>query len=128
MEDRRIPGLQVAVVVNGKTVLSRSYGVANLQTPVPVTATTLFTLNSITKAFTGIAAMREVEKGSLDLSAPISRYLDDIPASWGRVTVRQSPARSSRSAQWPHNVSIPATAAVHAGVRSKLRLPLPKKE
>jgi CubicO group peptidase (beta-lactamase class C family) len=33
--------------------------------------------------------MEEVEKGRLDLSAPISRYLDDIPQSWGRVTVAQ---------------------------------------
>lgn len=33
--------------------------------------------------------MQEVERGQLDLSAPISRYLDDIPLSWGKVTVRQ---------------------------------------
>lgn len=89
MADRKIPGLQAAVVMDGKVVFSRSYGVANLQTPVPVLPTTLFTLNSVTKAFTGVAVMREVERGRLDLSAPIARYLDNIPASWGKVTVRQ---------------------------------------
>jgi hypothetical protein len=35
MEDRQIPGMQAAVIVNGKVVFSLSYGVANLQTPVP---------------------------------------------------------------------------------------------
>lgn len=89
MEDRRIPGMQVAVVLNGKVVFTHSYGVANLQTPVPVTSTTLFSINSITKAFVGIAVMEEIERGRLDLSVPISTYLQDIPPSWGRVTTRQ---------------------------------------
>lgn len=89
MEDRKIPGMQVAVVINGTVVFSRSYGVANLQTPVPVTSKTLFSINSITKAFTGVAVMEEVEKGRLNLSVPISTYLTDIPASWGRVTTLQ---------------------------------------
>ena len=89
MEDRKIPGMQAAVVINGRVVFSRSYGVANLQTPVPVTSKPLFSINSITKAFTGIAVMEEVEKGRLILSAPISTYLTDIPANWGRVTTLQ---------------------------------------
>jgi CubicO group peptidase (beta-lactamase class C family) len=54
-----------------------------------VTAKTLFSINSITKAFTGIAVMEEVERGGLNLSAPISTYLSDIPSSWGRVTTLQ---------------------------------------
>jgi CubicO group peptidase (beta-lactamase class C family) len=85
----RIPGLQVAVVKDGEVVLERSYGVANLQTPVPVTDQTIFSINSITKAFTGVAAMHEVEAGRLDLSKPVSAYLDDLPPAWRDVTIRQ---------------------------------------
>jgi CubicO group peptidase (beta-lactamase class C family) len=87
--DKRIPGLQVAVVKDGKVVLERSYGLANLQTPVPVTDQTIFSINSITKAFTGVAAMREVEAGRLDLSKPVSAYLSDLPPTWRAVTIRQ---------------------------------------
>jgi CubicO group peptidase (beta-lactamase class C family) len=87
--DSRIPGLQVAVVKDGKVVLERSYGLANLQTPVPVTDQTIFSINSITKAFTGVAAMREVEAGRLDLAKPVSAYLDDLPPAWRAVTIRQ---------------------------------------
>jgi CubicO group peptidase (beta-lactamase class C family) len=89
MADRRIPGLQIAVVKDGKIVLSRAYGQANLQTPVPVTDETVFSINSITKAFTGVAAMREVEAGRLDLAKPVSAYLDGLPEAWRGVTIRQ---------------------------------------
>ena len=89
MADRRIPGLQIAVVKDGQIVLSRAYGLANLQTPVAVTGETVFSINSITKAFTGVAAMREVEAGRLDLDKPVSAYLDDLPEAWRGVTIRQ---------------------------------------
>ncbi|TWB32180.1 serine hydrolase domain-containing protein [Nitrospirillum viridazoti] len=84
-----IPGLQVAVIQHGRLVLSRSYGVANLQTPVPVTNETIFAVNSITKAFTGVAAMRQVQAGRLDLDATVGQYLDDLPAAWRPITIRQ---------------------------------------
>ncbi|MBB6249758.1 serine hydrolase domain-containing protein [Nitrospirillum iridis] len=84
-----IPGMQVAVIQHGRLVLSRSYGIANLQTPVPVTAETIFAVNSITKAFTGVAAMRQVQEGRLDLDAPVGQYLADLPAAWRPITIRQ---------------------------------------
>jgi len=87
--DRRIPGLQIAVVRQGKVVLLRNYGLANLQTPVPVTDETVFSINSITKAFTGVAAMQEVEAGRLDLGKPIGAYVEGLPEAWRGVTVRQ---------------------------------------
>lgn len=89
MRALRIPGLQVAVVRGGRIVLLRSYGVASVELQVPVTDRTAFAINSITKAFTGVAAMRLVEDGRLDLSAPVSAYLDDLPQAWRAVTIRQ---------------------------------------
>lgn len=89
MRDRNIPGLQVAVVMHGQIVFSRSYGTANLQTPVPVTSQTVFSVNSITKSFTGIAIMQLVEEGKVDLSAPVSTYLAGLPQAWRAVTIRQ---------------------------------------
>jgi CubicO group peptidase (beta-lactamase class C family) len=95
MAERQIPGAQVAVVRNGRIVLLRHYGVANLQTPVPVTDATTFSINSITKAFTGVAAMRAVEAGRLDLSKRVGDYLGDLPEAWRGVTVRQLLSHSS---------------------------------
>jgi CubicO group peptidase (beta-lactamase class C family) len=89
MQERRIPGLQIAVVHHGKIVLLRSFGIANIQNSVPVTNQIVFPINSCTKAFTGVAIMQLVEEGKLDLSAPVSRYLDGLPTTWQPVTIRQ---------------------------------------
>jgi CubicO group peptidase (beta-lactamase class C family) len=89
MRERKIPGLQAAVVRDGKIVLLKSFGIADVQNSVPVTSKSVFAINSCTKAFTGVAIMQLVKEGKLDLSAPVSRYLDDLPVEWQPVTIRQ---------------------------------------
>ncbi|MVM33078.1 serine hydrolase [Spirosoma sp. HMF4905] len=89
MQERRIPGLQLAVVQHGKVALLKSYGIANLQYSTPVTNQSIFSINSCTKAFTGIAIMQLVEDGKVELAAPVSRYLDALPEAWQPVTIRQ---------------------------------------
>lgn len=89
MASFRVPGAQVAVVKDGRIVFSRAYGKANVALDVPAARDSVFTLASITKAFTGLAAMQAVQDGKLDLSAPVSRYLDGLPETWRPVTIRQ---------------------------------------
>lgn len=89
MAKYRVPGAQVAVVKDNAVVFSRAYGQANVALGVPATTQNVFTLASITKAFTGLAAMQAIEAGKLDLSAPVSRYLDGLPEAWRAVTIRQ---------------------------------------
>lgn len=89
MDERGIPGLQVAVVRNGAVELLGELGVANLEHQVPVMYNSVFSINSMAKAFTGIAVMQLVEDGLLDLSATISAYLDDLPEHWRSITILQ---------------------------------------
>ena len=89
MQQRGIPGMQVAVVRHGEIVLLGAYGLASVEHSVPVTDASVFPLNSITKTFTGVAAMQLVEAGKLDLDAPASRYVDGLPVGWRAITVRQ---------------------------------------
>lgn len=95
MQDERIPGLQIAVVKEGRIVLSESYGLANVENAVPATRATLFPINSATKAFTGVAVMQLVQAGKLALDAPLGRYLDDVPAAWRAVRIHQLLAHTS---------------------------------
>jgi CubicO group peptidase (beta-lactamase class C family) len=95
MKERRIPGLQVVVVKDEQVVLSETYGWANVENRVPATATTLFPLNSATKAFTGVAMMQLAEAGLVSLDAPVSRYLDGLPEAWRAIRVRQLLAHTS---------------------------------
>lgn len=89
MRKRRIPGLQLAVVRGGKIVLLESLGTANIEDHVPVTSRTVFSINSATKAFTGTAIVQLAASGKLDLEASISAYLDNLPAAWQPIKVRQ---------------------------------------
>ena len=89
MRERQIPGLQLAVIQGGKVVLKRNFGLASLQYQVPVTDASLFSINSATKAFAGVAVMQLVQQGKIDLSAPIGKYLAGLPSSWQAVTVTQ---------------------------------------
>jgi CubicO group peptidase (beta-lactamase class C family) len=89
MNELHIPGMQVAVVKQGKILFLRSYGIANIQDSVPVDDKSVFAINSCTKAFTGVAIMQLVEEGKIDLSAPVSRYLDGLPTDWQPITIKQ---------------------------------------
>lgn len=89
MKELRIPGLQIAVIKDGQVILSESYGLANVENRTPATRTTLFPINSATKTFTGVAMMQLVEAGLVDLDAPVSRYLDDLPEAWRGIRIRQ---------------------------------------
>jgi CubicO group peptidase (beta-lactamase class C family) len=89
MHERKIPGLQLAIVQNGKIALSKSYGFANIQDSIAVTNQSVFAINSITKVFTGVAVMQLAEKGKLDLSLPVSYYLDIFPKNWdASITIK----------------------------------------
>lgn len=89
MNLRAIPGMQIVVVKDGQVVFSGAWGLANLQTPVPVTPDTVFSINSATKTFTGVEILKLVERGEVDLDAPVSTYLADLPETWRSITVRQ---------------------------------------
>jgi len=78
-----IPGVTISVVQNGQVVLKKGYGFANLGPARAVDPDrTLFRIASISKTFTWIAVMKEVEAGRLRLDAPINLYLPE------RVQVR----------------------------------------
>ncbi len=86
-----IPGAVVVVVKDGKPLLEKGYGYANVATRTPVDPqTTLFRPGSISKLFTWTAVMQLVEEGKLNLDVDINQYLDfKIPPYDGKpVTLR----------------------------------------
>jgi len=89
MEWAGIPGLGLGVIEDGVPVVRRAFGVANVELGAPMTTATLVQLSSTSKAFTGVVAAELAQEGTLDLEAPAKSYLDDLPAAWGEVTVRQ---------------------------------------
>lgn len=89
MKKKRIPGLQLAVIQHGKVIKTATYGMANIEQDIPATAESIFSINSVTKAFTGVAVMQLVEQGRLKINDPISVYLDSLPAAWQKITIKE---------------------------------------
>ena len=91
-----IAGLAVAVVQDGQVILKKGYGFAGPNRPVDPDRT-LFRIGSISKTFTWIAVMKEVEAGRMRLDAPINDYLPKglqvpaHPAAYGRPRPPSSP-------------------------------------
>ena len=72
-----IAGATVAIVKDDALLLTRGYGLADVEKRVPVSAEqTLFRPASISKLFTWTAVMQQVEAGKLDLDHDINEYLD----------------------------------------------------
>src|SRR4051812_42673116 len=67
MERLHIPGLSLAVVKDGHIVYQNAYGLADLELKVPVTADTVFQIQSVTKTFTASAIMMLAEEGKVGL-------------------------------------------------------------
>lgn len=78
VEAPTVPGVGVAVVVDGAPVLIDGFGVADVRTRAPVDAGTVFYIASSTKSFTGMAASILAERGELDLDAPLSRLIPGL--------------------------------------------------
>lgn len=85
---RGIPGLSLAVMVDGKLVYSESFGYADLEERVPAWPTTKFRIGSISKPMTAVALMKLVEAGKIDLDAPVQKYVPSFPDKGAKITVR----------------------------------------
>src|SRR5207245_10874628 len=77
MARHHVPGVAIGMLHAGEEDVA-AYGVTNLEHPLPIDADTLFQIASITKTMTATVVMRLVERGALDLDAPVRRYLPEF--------------------------------------------------
>lgn len=78
MSRDHIAGVTLSVVQNGQVVLKKGYGFSNLGQRKPVDPdTTLFRIASISKTFTWITLMNEIESGHMRLDGPVNLYLPE---------------------------------------------------
>jgi CubicO group peptidase (beta-lactamase class C family) len=93
MATDRIPGAGFVFVQNGRVLVIRGYGLANAAQRRPVLPeSTIWRVGSISKVFTATAVMQLVDRGAVELDAPIDGYLRRvaIPRTYpDPVTVRQ---------------------------------------
>jgi serine beta-lactamase-like protein LACTB, mitochondrial len=85
---RGIPGLAVAVAVDGRIVYADGFGYADLEQRVPAWPSTKFRIGSVSKPLTAVALMQLVEQHKIDLDAPVQKYVPSFPDKGAKITAR----------------------------------------
>ena len=91
MERYRVPGVAIGMI-RADDVDIAAFGVTSVEHPLSVDGDTLFQIASVTKTMTATVIMRLIERGALDLDAPVRRYIPAFrlrdAAAQERATVR----------------------------------------
>ena len=74
--EHQIPGLSIAVVHDGELTIARGFGYADIEQGIAATADTPYDIASVAKPISGVAILRLVELGLIDLDRPIAEYSD----------------------------------------------------
>lgn len=93
--EQNLPGLSVAVGVNGAMVWAEGFGWADVEKQTPVTPGTRFRIGTISMPLTAAAVGLLLEQGRLQLDDPIRKYVPEFPQTKPPVTLRQLMAHTS---------------------------------
>jgi len=78
LRDWKCDGFAIAIVQDGRVILSKGYGLRDARKNLPVTEKTLFAIGSSTKSFTVTSLGVLVDQGKLDWDKPVRDYLPDF--------------------------------------------------
>ncbi len=92
LRDWKCDGFAIAVVEDGKVILSKGYGLRDVKKNLPVTEKTLFAIGSATKSFTVTSLGVLVDQGKLDWDKPVRDYLPDF-RMWDQFATERMTAR-----------------------------------
>jgi CubicO group peptidase (beta-lactamase class C family) len=94
------PGCAVGVSRDGKVLLTRGYGMADLETGTPITPETIFESGSVAKQFTATAVVLLALDGKLDLDDPARKYFPELPDYGRPLTIRHLLTHTSGLREW----------------------------
>jgi len=106
------PGCAFAVSRDGQQVMTRAYGMANLEWDLPNTPETVFEPGSVSKQFTAAATILLALDGSIDLDDDIREYFPEMPDYGEPITVRMLIHHTSGLRDWG------SVAGIHGWART----------
>ena len=112
LEEYGVPGVAIGVrTPDDETVAC--YGLTNVEHPLPVTGDTIFQVGSISKTLLGLVIGRLVERGQVDLDAPVAPLFPEHPID-PRITLRHTITHTSGIDAQNMIADAPALLADHA--------------
>jgi len=106
MARQQVPGLSLAVVKDGRPLIVKGYGLANIEHQVPVKPETIFQSGSVAKQFTATAVMLLAADGTLALDDKISKYLGVVPPPWKNITIRHLLGHTGGMTDYPRDLDL----------------------
>lgn len=100
------PGLAVAVVRDGRLLLARGYGMADLEHRVAITPSTVFDVASVSKQFAGLAIAMLADEGRLQLDDDVRRYIPEMADIGRPITIRHLVHHTSGLRDWPGTLGV----------------------
>jgi CubicO group peptidase (beta-lactamase class C family) len=94
------PGCAIAASVKGQVVLSKGYGMADLEHGAVVTPETIFEAGSVSKQFTAAAVLLLAREGKLSLDDPARKYVPELPDYGVTLTIRNMLQHASGLRDW----------------------------
>jgi CubicO group peptidase (beta-lactamase class C family) len=98
--DAQSPGCAIGVAQNGRTLLSRAYGMADLEHDIPNTPETVFEAGSVSKQFTAAAVVLLARQGKLSLDDDVRRWIPQVPDYGTPITLRHLLNHTSGLRDW----------------------------
>ncbi|MBO9829170.1 beta-lactamase family protein [Xanthomonas sp. A2111] len=99
-----IAGQAVLVAHNGQVLYRGASGERDPASHAPATVDSIFPAQSMAKLLTSTLVMQLVDQGEVDLDAPASRYVPELPAAWQTIHVRDFLNHSSGIAEYYERV------------------------
>ncbi len=82
------PGCALGVIQNGRFLLKRGFGMANLDYNLPITPKTVFRIASTSKQMTAAVILLLEEEGVLSLDDPVRNFISELPDYGAAITLR----------------------------------------
>ena len=94
------PGCAVAFSQNGKLVVNKAYGSADLERDVSISPNTVFDAGSVRKQFVAAAILMLVEEGKLSLTDDIRKHIPQLPDYGHKITIDHLLTHTSGIRDW----------------------------
>lgn len=94
------PGCSVAASQNGKLVVDKAYGSADLERGAPISANTVFDAGSVRKQFVAAAILLLAEDGKLSLTDDVRKYITELPDYGHKITIDHLLTHTSGIRDW----------------------------
>jgi len=96
----------ILIARDGKVLMSKAYGLANIENDVPNTPQTKFRIGSLTKQFTAMTILILQERQKLNVQDSICKYLPQCPETWQPITIHHLLTHTSGLPNYMYTVNL----------------------